>query len=80
VSAFIVDPFCGTRLICLCSIAEAVIWFWFTGSYQTMNRHVNRHITNLKHGLLSIIFVIFIYAIEKMILVYFSIDLVYHVL
>ena len=25
-SASIVDPFCGTRLISLCSIAEVVVW------------------------------------------------------
>ena len=40
VSASIVDPFCGTHPISLCSIAELMVWFWFVGSYQTMDRHI----------------------------------------
>ena len=59
-------------------------WFGlrFVGSYQTLNKHSLysfflakcqwthnlENITNLKHGLLSIIFVIFLYANERIVL------------
>jgi hypothetical protein len=38
VGASIVDPFCGTNLISVYSIAEVVVWFGFIGSYQTIDR------------------------------------------
>jgi hypothetical protein len=38
VSAFVVDPFYGTRLLSLCSTAEVMVQFVFAGSYQTTNR------------------------------------------